>query len=147
MTPARLRWGLIFIAIGIAILLTNADVLSYDYWMELLALWPLILIAIGLEKIFLHSNLKFISYLAPLILLGGMVYAGFVSEGDSYHSGLLSSYRWSEEIDDSVQSIEVKIDHRRNDIDIGRSYSDKMTARFDRLARRPDIDYSPGWSG
>lgn len=142
MTPARLRWGLIFVAVGVALLLTNADVLDYEYWMELLALWPLILIAIGLEKIFLHSKLRFISYLAPLILVGGMVYAGFVSGTGSYHDGFLSSYRWTEDIDDSVKSIEAEIDHRRNDIDIGRSYSDQMSARFDRLARRPYIDYS-----
>lgn len=142
MTPARLRWGLMFVAVGVAILLTNADFLGYDYWMELFSLWPMILIAIGLEKIFLRSSLKFISYLAPLLLVGTMVYVGFVTEGGSYYDGSYSSNRWSEAIDNSVTTIEAKIDHYRSDIRIGKSSSNLVKARFDRFSRKPKIQFS-----
>ncbi len=142
MTPARFRWGLMFVAIGLAILLTNADVLGYDYWMELFSLWPLILIAIGIEKIFLRSKLKFISYLAPLLLVGAMVYVGFVTEGGTYYGGSYSSNRWSEAIDSSVNRIEAKIDHYRSDIRIGKSQSNLVKARFDRFSRKPKIVFS-----
>ncbi|MCP4706226.1 MAG: hypothetical protein GY865_16645, partial [candidate division Zixibacteria bacterium] len=142
MSPARFRWGLMFVAIGLAILLTNADVLGYDFWMELFSLWPMILIAIGLEKIFLHSKLRFISYLAPLLLVGTMVYAGFISEdGGAYESSYRSS-RWSETIDSSVNTIEAKIDHYRSDIQIGKSRSNLIKARFDRFSRKPKIQFS-----
>jgi len=142
MTPARLRWGLMFVAIGVAVLLTNADVLGYDYWMELFSLWPMILIAIGIEKIFLRSTLKFISYLAPFLLVGTMVYVGFVTEGGSCYDGSYSSNRWSETIDESVNTIDAKIDHYRSDIRIGKSSSNLVKARFDRFSRKPKIQFS-----
>lgn len=141
MTPARLRWGLLFVAIGVAILLTNADVLGGDYWVELVSLWPLILISIGLEKIFLHTSFRFLSYIAPFILIAGMVYAGIVSESDSYRDDSFWSRRWSEDIGDSVKKIEANIDHRQVDISIGQSHTGKMRANFDRFGRRPSVEY------
>lgn len=131
-----------FVAVGVAILLTNADVLGYDYWTELFSLWPMILIAIGIEKIFLRSDLKFISYLAPFLLIGTMVYVGFVTEGGSCYEGSYTSNRWSETIDPSVSTIEAKINHHRSDIRIGKSQSNLVKARFDRFSRKPDIDFS-----
>jgi hypothetical protein len=141
MTPARFRWGLMLVSIGVALLLTNADVLDYSYWTELLSLWPIILIAIGLEKIFLHGKLRFISYLAPLILVGTMIYVGINAENYS-SDGVLSPSRWSEEADASIKTIEAQIDHYRTDISIGLSQADLIKTRFDRFSRKPDIDFS-----
>ena len=142
MTPARFRWGLLFVAVGVAILLTNADVLGYDYWMELFSLWPMLLIAIGLEKIFIRSKFKFISYFAPLLLVGTMVYVGFISENGSCDSGSYSSNRWSETIDESVHTINARIDHDRSDIRIGKNSSNLIKGRFDRFSRKPKIQFS-----
>ncbi len=142
MTPARFRWGLMFVVVGVAILLTNADVLGYDYWMELLSLWPMLLIAIGVEKIFLRSKLKLVSYLAPLLLVGTMVYVGFITDGGSCDDESYSSNRWSETIDSSVNSIDAKIDHYKSDIRIGQSNSNVVKGRFDRFSRRPKIQFS-----
>lgn len=141
MTPARFRWGLMFISIGTAILLTNADVIGYDYWMELFSLWPIILIAIGVEKVFSKGNLKFISYLAPFLMVGTMVYVGFVTDSGWCDEGTYTSSRWSETIDESVVLLDAQIDHYSNDLRIGNSYSDMVKARFDRYSRRPKIEY------
>ncbi len=141
MTPARFRWGVMLVAIGAALLLTNADVLDYSYWAELLSLWPIILIAIGIEKIFLRSKTQYISYLAPLIMVGTMIYVGINMENYS-SDGVFSPSRWSEQTDESIKTIEARIDHYRTDISIGRTQTDLIKARFDRFSRKPGIDFS-----
>jgi hypothetical protein len=54
MTPARFRWGMLFILLGTLLLLVNADVLSHNFWIDFIYLLPFLLIAIGLEN--LRSN-------------------------------------------------------------------------------------------
>ena len=81
MTPSKLRWGLLFIVVGIMLLLCNTGHLDWDFWYEILMWWPILLIAIGLEKIFLKTKLEFISYLSPLLLVAAMIYVA-VDIGD-----------------------------------------------------------------
>ena len=57
MSPARFRWGAILIQIGILWLLKNFDVITTDFWEDLLLYFPIILIAVGVEKIFTKSRL------------------------------------------------------------------------------------------
>ena len=140
MTPSRFRWGLLFIAAGVMLLLNNSGALSWDYWGELLMWWPLILIAIGIEKIFLRSKLQFISYLAPLILIAAMVYiACDVGSQDRLHD-YFSSYRWEESADPDIKEIDAVINHGRADLFIN-SGADLAAARFNRFSRKPKIDF------
>ena len=49
MNPARFRWGILFILVGVLLLLNNIGQLSWDVWVDIANLWPLILIAIGVS--------------------------------------------------------------------------------------------------
>ncbi len=142
MTPARFRWGLLLITIGVMLLLNNTDHLDWEYWIDLLQWWPLILIAIGIEKIFLHSRLRFISYLSPLILVAAMVYVAF-NTGVGYERGdFFSSYRWSQELGSDISRTEAVIKHGESDLYLKSGNIDKISARINRFTRKPRIDYS-----
>ena len=142
MTPSRFRWGVLLISVGVLIILTNADVIGGDFWWELLAWWPILLIAIGIEKIFLKSRLEFISYLAPFLIVAAMVFVAVETGPDYDRDGIFSSYRWSEEIDPSINTIKAEIDHGRADIRIGHTRSYLASARIDRFIRKPKIEFS-----
>ncbi|UCD95404.1 MAG: hypothetical protein JSU69_04975 [Candidatus Zixiibacteriota bacterium] len=146
MTPSRLRWGLLFITVGVMFLLNNAGRLDWDYWLELLSWWPLLLIAIGLEKIFLKTKLQVISYLAPIVLVAGMVYVAVDTGGRSYRRDFFTTYSWSTEPDQAIEKIDAVIDHGGSDLYISRTGFDLASARFDRFSRKPDIDFSKSGS-
>jgi len=79
MSPARLRWGLLFIAVGVLLLATKSNWLSGYYWLELLDWWPVLLIAIGIEKIFLKTSVRIISYLSFLAFCGSWLISALVT--------------------------------------------------------------------
>ena len=143
MTPSRLRWGLLLVAIGAMLLLNNTGALSWEYWLQLLYWWPILLIAIGVEKIFLRTRLQILSYLSPLILVGTMVYIAFDTGAETANShDYFSRYRWSEASDSSVRLTEATIENGSTNLYVGRGGSDLVSARFDRFSRKPKIDFS-----
>lgn len=77
MRPSKLRTGIIFIGLGVALLLYNMDRLHTEYFFDLLHLWPVLLVAIGIEIIARHSNAPMLGYLSPLLIAGSFVYAGY----------------------------------------------------------------------
>lgn len=81
MRPGRLRTGVLFIGLGIALLLYNMDRLDGWYFLDLLHLWPVLLVAIGIEIISRNSSTPWLGYLSPLLVAGAFVYAG--AAGDS----------------------------------------------------------------
>ncbi|MFH2037128.1 MAG: DUF5668 domain-containing protein [Candidatus Zixiibacteriota bacterium] len=141
MTPARLRWGLILISLGVLIILCNTGQLDWDYWIELAEWWPVLLIAIGIEKIFQKSRLQFIAYLSPLLLIGTMAIIAFNYTGDGYQGdSIFEAYKWNWENDSSAERMVVKITHNRFDLSVGPTSAYLASAGFDRLGRRPRIE-------
>lgn len=76
MQPNKLRTGIIFIGLGVALLLYNLDRLDSDYFGSLLELWPVLLIALGIEVLARHSEVKVLGYVSPLLIAGTFLYAG-----------------------------------------------------------------------
>ncbi len=142
MTPARLRWGLLFIAIGGMLLATQADWVDEDFWLALLNWWPVLLIAIGIEKIFVKSKLRFISYLSPVMLVAFMVYIALETGPPVGDRGFFSQHHWSSRFDPDITLTEASINHGRSDIRVNVSRSDLARARFGRFLRKPRIDFS-----
>jgi len=87
--PNKLRTGILFIGLGVALLLYNLHRLDGGYFGDLLRLWPILLIAIGIEVLARHSNVKMLGYLSPLLIAGTFVYAG-TQDGDSWDSHFFS---------------------------------------------------------
>ena len=141
MTPARLRWGLILIALGVLIIMCNTGRLDWDYWLELATWWPVLLIAIGIEKIFQNSRMKFISFLSPIILVGTMGIVAMNYTGSEFRSdSIFDTKRWSWDVDEAPSRMLVDISHGRNDVMINHSQSYLATGRFGVFSRNPRID-------
>ncbi len=141
MTPARLRWGLILISLGVLIILCNAGHLDWDYWYELGTWWPVLLIAIGIEKIFLNSKLRIISYLSPLLLIGTMTVVAFNYTGTDFRSdSFFDSSRWSWESSQKVERMVVGITHNRHDLLVNPTSSVLASGRFGMFSRKPRVD-------
>jgi len=142
MSPARLRWGLLFIAVGVLLLATKSNWLSDYYWLELLDWWPVLLIALGIEKIFYKTSARIISYLSPIALVLFMFYLAIdVGEGEP-QSSYFSRMRWEEKADNTIKLIESKIDHGSQDLRVGYSMNMLAEVRAERYTRKPDIDFS-----
>jgi hypothetical protein len=142
MTVSRLRWGLLFITVGVMLLLNNAGSLSWGYWADLIVWWPVLLIAIGLEKIFQKTSLHFLAYLSPVILAGGMILVAFDTGTEPTFRNYFSSYRWSEDADSTIRVIDADIDHGRYDFFINGSSFNLASAKFNRFSRKPSINFS-----
>ncbi|MEW6015710.1 MAG: DUF5668 domain-containing protein [Candidatus Zixiibacteriota bacterium] len=141
MTPSRLRWGLLLLAIGVMLLLNNLGALDWSYWGELIIWWPLILIAIGLEKVFQRSKWSFIAYLSPLILIVAMVAVAVETGSEGEDKGYFSTYRWEQPTDATMTLLDVTVEHGGADIFMNRTTTDLISARFDRFSRKPEIKF------
>jgi hypothetical protein len=81
MRVSSIRWGVIFIGIGLFFLALNLELLDSLVFPRLFALWPVLLIAIGVELIFRHSRLYFLAFLSPIIIAGAFI-AAATATGD-----------------------------------------------------------------
>lgn len=79
MRVSSIRWGVIFIGIGLFFLAINLELLDSLVFPRLFALWPVLLIAIGLELIFRRTRLYFLAFLSPIIIAGAFIAAATAS--------------------------------------------------------------------
>ena len=139
MTPARFRWGILFILVGFLLLLNNLGYVSWWVWEDILSLWPVLLIVIGLEKIFTKTKLQAISYLTSLALAGAVLWAVF-GGGINYRAdGRASRYRIDS--DNSVDRIDARIEIKDNDLDIRGTDRYLFSSDYDGWGRNPEINY------
>jgi hypothetical protein len=143
MSPARFRWGILFITVGVLLLLNNIGELDWWVWTDILSLWPLILIAIGLEKIFTKSRTEFIAYL-PILGLAAAVFwvafDGFDSDNDYLtHRG--STYRYTIEMESDVDKIEAKFDFEDNDATLNNTGTRLFRARAGAWRTVPKVEF------
>jgi hypothetical protein len=119
MRPGRLRTGVLFIGLGIALLLYNMDRLDGWYFLDLLHLWPVLLVAIGIEIIARNSSTPWFGYLSPLLMAGAFIYAG--AAGDS---GRNSSWQFSFGDDRPRWRTTTQVFEPENKVDEARVYVD-----------------------
>jgi len=120
MRPGRLRTGVMFIGLGIALLLYNMDRLDGWYFLDLLHLWPVLLVAVGVEIIARNSRTPWLGYISPALIVFAFIYAG--AAGDAGWNG---SWQFSFGEDrpqwrtvDQVFEPENKVDEARVYIDM-----------------------------
>ncbi len=160
MSPARFRWGILFVLTGGLLLLNNLGVLPWWAWPDILSLWPLLLIAIGVEKIFTKSKVEFIAYLAPVALAAIVVWVAFdgFASGDFRLIRRGDTYRYTIDSDPDVRHIKAVFDLDDTDIDLrntgGRLFSSRSSGwravprvEYDREGDTADLDVSPRIGG
>ena len=81
MRVSSIRWGIIWIGIGLFFLAINLELLDTLVFPRLFSLWPILLIAIGVELIFRRTRLYFLAFLSPLLIAGAFIFAAY-AQGD-----------------------------------------------------------------
>jgi hypothetical protein len=155
MSPARFRWGILLITIGVLLLLNNIGELDWWVWNDIFSLWPLILIAIGLEKIFTKSKVEFIAYLPILGLAAVVFWVAF--DGYDYDNEYMtrrgSTYRYTIDMESDIEKIEAKfsfddidasLDHTGTRLFRARAASGRIIpeVEFDRQGNIGDLEVS-----
>lgn len=141
MSPARFRWGIILILLGLLIFLQNINVLDDYFWTSLAFFIPVLLIAVGVEKIFTKTRLQFISYLTSIVILvGGLAFAFSSNIGDRAGS-FFSESQIQRMHDEDVKYIIAEIEVDETALTIRDSGDDIVFAKFDRFTRKPDVKY------
>ena len=139
MTPARLRWGILLVTVGLLLLLRNMSLFNDDMWIALLVYSPLVLIAIGVEKIFTRTRLQFISYMTSgFLLFGGLAIAFYAGSG-GYQGSFFSETSQSIPFDSRIQSMTAEVKLDGTDLTIRDSGDDLVFAEFDRFTSKPTI--------
>lgn len=143
MSPARFRWGILFILVGVILLLNNIGRLDWWVWSDILSLWPLILIAIGLEKIFTKSKAEFIAYLPILGLAAAVLWVAFESsdKGDHYGTRSGSSYRYTIDMESDIEKIEARFDFGDIDASLSHTGTRLFRARSAAWKRVPKVEF------
>jgi len=141
MSPARLRWGLILIQIGVLVLLRNTGVLNDNFWIALLVYSPFLLIAIGIEKIFAKSKFKVISYLSVVAIFVGGLYVAFDTSWGGEETSFFSQTTFQKEYLPEIKTVNATLELDNTDLTIRDSGDDLVYGRFDEFTRKPKIDY------
>ena len=139
MTPARLRWGLMLILLGILLLLRNGGILNDNFWGDLLVWFPVVLIAIGIEKIFTNTRFRFISYLTSFGLFFGGLLIAFAGSFGGAQTSFFSETTYALPGEPSIKKLKVSLKLNSTDLTIRDSGDDLIYGRFDRFTRKPKI--------
>ncbi len=141
MTPARFRWGLLFILMGTLMLLAEADVINLDFVIELAYLFPFLLIAIGIEKIFAKTRFKALSYLSSVLLVAGALWVAFDSSGVYSNQSFFESgsITWEAE-DEPVDLIDAELKLGNSHLTVRSPSKDLFRARFGEWCLKPKSD-------
>lgn len=140
MTPARFRYGLILIQIGILIMLRNYGVLNDNFWIDLLVLFPVVLIAIGIEKIFTRTKVQFISYLTSIALFAGGFIIAFVGSTTGIYGDFFTATTIQEDIKPDIKYIKSTLRVADTDITIRDSGDKLILGQFDQYTKKPDYE-------
>lgn len=141
MTPARFRWGMVFILLGLLLLLRNFNILNDDFWGTLLVWSPVALILIGIEKIFTRSKLQFIAYLTSLALFASALLVAVTGGLGNPQSGFFSEVIFRLEAQPGVKLIKSELRLDNTDLTIRDSGRDLVYGKFDKYTHKPEIDY------
>lgn len=141
MSPARFRWGIILILLGLLLFLRNIELIRDDFWVGMVMFFPVLLIAIGIEKIFTKTKFQIVSYASSvLILVAGLGFA--FSENIGYGTGsFFSESHVARQHDDSIKRIVAEVQVDETALTIRDSGDDVINASFDRFTRKPDWQY------
>jgi hypothetical protein len=110
MRVSSVRWGVIWIGIGLFFLAINLELMDSLVFPRLFALWPVLLIAIGVEIMFRHTKLYFLAFLSPIIIAAAFIAAATAS-GDWGWQADQFWHRWVWRVDEKkIDTVEIPSD-------------------------------------
>lgn len=95
MKVSSIRWGVIWIGVGLFFLAINFQTLDSLVFPRLFTLWPVLLIAIGVELIFRRTKLYFLALLSPLLIAAAFILAASYKGGPGWNlDELFNNWSW-----------------------------------------------------
>jgi hypothetical protein len=152
MRVSSIRWGIIWIGIGLLFLAINFGVLDSLVFPALFSLWPILLIAIGVELIFRKTKFYFLALLSPLLIAAAFVFAAVYAGGYSWNfSEFWKDWSWTYEgekyfteeisLDSSVDTIKLEMDLGETDIELHPSSGEVFSVKANYFKRSPIVKY------
>lgn len=152
MKVSSIRWGIIWIGIGLFFLAINFRVLDSLVFPALFSLWPILLIAIGVELIFRKTRFYFLALLSPLLIAAAFVFAAVYAGGYSWSfDEFWKDWSWTyegekkfnEEIafDYDIDTLRLVMDLGTADFEIGSSTSKVFSVRTNYYKKSPIVTY------
>jgi len=114
MRISSIRWGVIWVGIGLFFLAINFEVMDSLVFPRLISLWPILLIAIGVELIFRKTRLYFLALISPLLIAAAFILAASYETGwkwdfDRFFGGWSWNYK-GKMIDEVEIPFEAEVD-------------------------------------
>jgi hypothetical protein len=152
MKISSVRWGVIWIGIGLFFLAINLEMLDSLIFPRLFSLWPVLLIAIGVELLFRRTKLYFLALLSPLLIAAAFIFAA-TAKGEWKWRADEFWTRWTLNHNERrIDTVEIPADTTVKSLDINfncgsgkvslRPISNvifKANSEYDK--RRPSIEY------
>lgn len=141
MTPARFRWGMLLVLLGIILLLRNLDAINSNFWADFVLYFPVLLIAIGLEKIFTKTKASHVAYATTVLVFIGGLWVVLAGSRGGTDDSFFSETTYEVPNDGSVSTMRAVIDLGDGNLTI-RDASEKLfDGQFRQFTVKPEIDY------
>jgi hypothetical protein len=149
MRVSSIRWGVIWIGIGLFFLAINFGTLDSLVFPRLFSLWPVLLIAVGVELIFRRTKFYFLALLSPLLIAAAFIVAASYKGGPGWDlDGFLRSWSWRYEgektdlveipLDDAIDTLDITLDCGPVEFDM-KSVSDRLFSAQTRYYKKSPI--------
>jgi hypothetical protein len=150
---SSVRWGIIWIGVGLFFLAINLELLDSLVFPRLFSLWPVLLIAVGVELIFRRTRLYFLAFLSPLLIAGAFIFAAYAQGDWGWNADdFWRRWVWQAEnkkkdvvevpADSSVRAVELYLQCGSSDIVLGPSSESIFKASSEYYRRSPWIMHS-----
>lgn len=153
MKISSIRWGVIWIGVGLFFLGINLQLLDTLVFPRLFSLWPILLIAIGVELIFRRTRFYFLAFISPLIIAAAFIFAAYAQGNWGWDTDRFWG-RWAWQVnnkkshdieipsDSAVASLDIELQCGIGDIMLKSTSGRLFAANAEYYKRSPWIEHS-----
>jgi len=114
----RLFQGAIVGTVGVILLYNTLGIVPFGFWLDLIALWPVFLIVSGFAILGGVLNSRYVSALAPIIIIASLILA-FVYHGSLFKDRGMTTFDFSQKRGAAIKQGSANIDFTVGNLDLG----------------------------
>ena len=142
MSPARFRWGMLLVLLGVVLLLRNLDVVNSNFWADFVMYFPVLLIAIGLEKIFTKTKAHYVAYATSVLIFVGGIWVVMAGSRGGLDDSFFSETQYEIPDEGAIQTLRATVDLGEGNLTV-RDASEKIfDGQFRQFTVKPEIVYT-----
>ncbi len=142
MTPARFRWGMLLVLLGVILLMQNLDAINSNFWADLVLYFPILLIAIGLEKIFTKTKAQYVAYATTVLIFAGGLWIVLSGSRGGTDDSFFSETSYSIPNEGKVNSLHAVIDLGQGNLTVRDASDQLFDGQFREFTVKPEISYT-----